>query len=142
MESAGLLAHVFNPDPSAAFTAASYPTLGAMRAAGKTVLVASSGSLGWGPGVAGSYADAHDVEGADHTCADARGASVTCVEGWDAVTASLLDPSRAVLPAAMEAAAEAYGATTNGNNAVVFAIENLSSRRGRSDTSLSMWPQV
>ena len=124
MNSTGLLAHVWNDDPSAAFTR--YPTLGEMRAAGRTVLVASAYGYGWGPTIASSHVNASGTSGVVGRCVD----DTPCLEGWDAVTFANLDSSNAVLSKA----------PPRGNSTTLFALENLSSRRGRGNLSADYWP--
>ncbi|KAK3267074.1 hypothetical protein CYMTET_24346 [Cymbomonas tetramitiformis] len=123
MNVSGLLQYVWNLDPSAEFT--SFPTLGEMRRERRTVLLLN-GYGSWGPRFHGSHCNSTDILGADGTCT--RG--TPCMEGWDAVSFFQLDPRRAVLSKNSPRA----------NTTTLFAIENLSSRRGRDDHSAKYWP--
>ena len=124
MNASGLLPFVWNADPTVAFSR--YPTLGEMRAANRTVLVASAYGYGWGPTIASSHVNSSDIAGATGRCAG----GVPCMEGWDAITFEQLDPARAILSSAPPV----------GGSSTLFALENLSSRRGRSNTSAAYWP--
>lgn len=126
MNATGLLKHVWNPDPDAPFVV--FPTLGEMRSAGRTVLLVN-GYGHWGPQFHGSHCNSSDIVGADGVCAG----GVPCMEGWDAVSFSQLDPDRAVL-------AKNTPRGNGRNSTAVFAIENLSSRRGRDSHSSKYWP--
>ena len=121
MNSTGLLKHVWNDDPTEPFTA--FPTVGEMRDAGKTVLVSSS--WGWGPGMRSSMVNSTGIKGAYAKCGPSG--ETPCMEGWDAVSFFQQAPERAVLSYPPPPA----------NDTKLFAIENLSSRRGRDDHSYS-----
>eukprot|EP00948_MAST-09A_sp_MAST-9A-sp1_P000332 g332.t1 len=122
MNSTGLLENVWNPDPNQAFQG--FPTLGEMRRANKTVLISGR----WGPRFRGSHANATDIKNPGETCQE----GTPCMEGWDTVTFDQLSPSRAVLGSTKPTPEEA--------ETTVFAIENLSSRRGRDDHNAKYWP--
>jgi hypothetical protein len=124
MNFTGLLPFVWNADPDAAFSR--FPTLGEMRAARRTVLIASAYGYGWGPTIASSHVNGSQIAGADSRCVD----DTPCMEGWDAVTFSNLDPTNAILGKS----------PPHGNSTTLFVLENLSSRRGRADDSAAYWP--
>jgi len=113
MNATGLLPHVWNPTEQ--FT--HFPTLGEMRSAGRTVMIATGYGWGWGPSFVGSSTDSTGIEGAGDT-----------MEGWDSITFDQLAPDRARLRG---------DPSFNGS---VMVIENLSSRRGRSASSAKYWP--
>lgn len=122
MNASGLLSSVWNADPQEAFTR--YPTLGEMRSARRTVLISSAYGYGWGPTIASSHVNATGVAGADGRCAS----GTPCLEGWDAITFAQLAPDHAVL------------STHPPRGNTLFVLENLSSRRGRSNASAAYWP--
>ena len=120
LNTTGLLAHVWNHDPSAApLGPGSFPTLGAMRRAGRTVLLAQAYGSGWGPSFSGSLSNSSGLPGCG---------APSSVEGWDSTSFFQLAPQRAML-----------GARPPPNGSL-FAIENLSSRRGRAEGSCAYWP--
>jgi hypothetical protein len=129
LNSTGLLPLVWNGESPGKPWLGSFPTQGAMRSAGKPVMVLSSGMSGWSntPVMAGSHCNSSDMEDPGETCAG----GTPCMEGWDAVSPFQLDPARAVL-----------GSASPGwdVNRTLFFIENLSSRRGRADHSAKYWP--
>jgi hypothetical protein len=120
LNSTGLLPHVWNSNTTVPF--AGFPTLGEMRAANRTVMIASAYSKLWpdSPGFTGSHVNSSDVEDPGEKCID----GTPCMEGWDAVSFFQLDASRAIL-----------SSSTAPSNSSLFYIENLSSRRGRGDKS-------
>ena len=133
LNSTGLLERVWNADPAGPGgalppAASRVPTLGQMRAANRTVMLVYDRSL-WpsSPPFAGSHVNSSDVAGAGEVCAS----GTPCMEGWDAVSFFQQDPARAVLGGG------GGGGPANGS---LFAIENLSSRRGRADDSAKYWP--
>lgn len=88
----------------------------------------------------GSYVNATGVAGAGTVCG---AAAAPCMEGWDAITFGMLDPSRALLrddSATLAATATTARATNDGS--VLFAIENLSSRRGRDALDAAYRPRA
>ena len=121
LNSSGLLGHVWNADPSQPWRG--FPTLGAMRAANRTVMVAFDYANLWpnSPGFVGSHVNSSDVKDAGETCAG----GTPCMEGWDAVSFFQLNASRAILGSP----------PVNKSATSLFYIENLSSRRGRGDMS-------
>ena len=130
LRATGLLDHVWNPDPSVPWgalpsTTNPYPTLGEMRKANKTVMLAG---VSWGPPVAGTHVNSTGIANAGETCEG----GTPCMEGWDAVVFSQLDASNAILTAGQKA-----GGLTN---ASLVMIENLSSRRGRAADNAKYWP--
>lgn len=114
LNASGILEHVWNHDPEAVFD--TFPTLGEMRAAGRTVLISGPS---WGPRTAGSHVNSTDIDGADSTCIG----GTPCMEGWDSVVFEQLSPERAIL------SGSTHDAMT------LFHVDNLSSRRGRGDKS-------
>lgn len=126
LNSTGLLPYVWNSDPEPAMK--QFPTLGEMRAAGRTVMLVGISSSVWpsSPGVTSSHVNSSDIKQAGETCID----DTPCMEGWDAVTFDQQAPQRAIL---------AKGQTPFPNTSL-FLIENLSSRRGRANTSAAYWP--
>ena len=126
LSTAGLLPFVWNVDPEPALSR--FPTLGEMRASGRTVMLVGMSPSSWpsSPGVTSSHVNSTDITQPGETCAD----DTPCMEGWDAVTYDQQAPNRAIL---------AKGQTPPPNTSL-FLLENLSSRRGRSNTSAAYWP--
>ena len=124
LNSSGLLRSVWNADPFVPFT--HFPTLGEMRAARRTVLIASAYGYGWGPTITSSHINGSGISGADAHCAG----DTPCMEGWDAITFQDLAPANAILSQS----------PPRGNSTTLFVLENLSSRRGRNATSAAYWP--
>eukprot|EP00940_MAST-03C_sp_MAST-3C-sp2_P001696 g1696.t1 len=124
LNTSGLLPFVWNADPSVVFS--TFPTIKEMRDEGKNVFISVNPSIAWGPSLVSSHCTARDITqgGATETCMD----GVPCLEGWDAVTFACMDPARAVL---------STNPSVGPNSTDIFTIENLSSRRGRSDNSTS-----
>ena len=122
LKSTGLLKFVWNFDRTKAF--GRYPTVGEMRASGRTVMLGA----GWpGPQIASSHVSVPASGSTPETCADEE----PCLEGWDAVTFEQLAPERAIL---------SKNPPTRNDSTRIFTIENLSSRRGRADNSTKYWP--
>ena len=82
MNATGLLPHIWNPTEGFS----RFPTLGEMRGAGKTVMIATGYGWGWGPSFVGSSTDSTGIKGAGDT-----------MEGWDSITFDQLAPDRARL---------------------------------------------
>lgn len=124
---AGLLPRVWNHDASRPFDGAAFPTLGAMRAAGRTVMLLGFGA-DFAPQIEVGCFNASGLM-ADGSGDGACVGGTPCVEGWDTVTFEQLAPARAILRSAAP-----YPRAT------LFALPNLSSRRGRADASFGYWP--
>eukprot|EP00939_MAST-03C_sp_MAST-3C-sp1_P004954 g4954.t1 len=123
LNSTGLLDFVWNFDRTKPFNR--YPTVGEMRASGRTVMLGA----GWpGPQIASSHiAVPNVVSGPTEICMDGE----PCLEGWDAVTFDQLTPDKAAV---------SNNPPMGANSTRIFTIENLSSRRGRDENSTSYWP--
>jgi hypothetical protein len=127
LNSTGLLPLLWNTQPEPALTR--FPTLGEMRAAGRTVMLVGMTPSLWpsSPGVTSSHVNSSDISQPGETCLG----DTPCMEGWDAVTFAQQAPDRAIL---------ARTGQTPPPKTSLFLIENLSSRRGRADTSAAYWP--
>jgi hypothetical protein len=159
LESSGLLSHVYNYDSNFTLqgignnsTLFRFPTLGEMRKANRTVLLLWDANY-WTeeanyPKYIGNVLNAKGFEGADQCTGvgqieegeeeeeEEKGSTVAstmfpCNSGWDSVTFANLSPSRAAL------SANQVDAIVSKTTPSIFAIENLSSRRGRNNTSFS-----
>ena len=134
LKSTGLLPHIYNFDTNGIQFDLNntYPTLGEMRAANKTIMVISGSNhhrLNYSPSFAIAYANAsglqHKKQDAD-TCIDAiTKMPIQCLEYWDSITKTNLLPENIVLD-------QSYSDTDR-----LFMVPMLSSRRGRSNTDLS-----
>lgn len=119
MNSSGLLAHVWNPQPGALHR---FPTLGEMRRANRTVLVVTSS---WGPNVNSSYVNSSGMTLRDpQNCVG----DTPCMDGWDSASNFQQEARRAALR------------TDHLNRSDLFAIHRMASRRGRADNSDKYWP--
>ena len=125
LNSTGLLRFVYNFDPvtgKQVDLADNYPTLGAMRAKKKTVLVVTNEGPDWH--IAHCNASLISGSGTAGTCTHPKTKAQTrCLELWDSITVDNLSPAQAVLD--------------QSNIHGLFAIPNLSSRRGRADNDTS-----
>eukprot|EP00945_MAST-04E_sp_MAST-4E-sp1_P004913 g4913.t1 len=125
LNSTGLLQFVYNFDPvtgKQVDLADNYPTLRAMRATKKTVLVVTNKGPDWHI----AHSNASLISGSDTagTCTHPKTKVQTrCLELWDSITVGNLSPNQAVLD--------------QSNIHGLFAIPNLSSRRGRADNNTS-----
>jgi hypothetical protein len=126
LNSSRLLPFVWNPNPEPALSR--FPTLGEMRASGRTVMLVGMSPSIWpsSPGVTSSHVNSSEITQPGETCTN----DTPCMEGWDAVTFAQQAPDRAILGKGQMPPV----------NTSLFLLENLSSRRGRSNTSAEYWP--
>jgi hypothetical protein len=119
LNTTGLLPFVYNFDSTSGkqILPMDYPTLGTMRQEKQTVMLVTNEGPRWSI----AHSNASSITGPTENCVDPATRTTTkCLELWDSITTNDLSPTKAVLD-------------TSNVGGSLFAIPNLSSRRGRNN---------